>query len=225
MEVMAVEELVAAAWELEDFLVCRRHPIWLEEQHSYSDVDLVGVRSRPSEVRIGECKVQSGARTVYCYNGDYEFVDGFMEGWAPFMDNIPLLWDRDLRPDWLPLTTDVQKIQVWFCGNFWFTDEDARRRANRDLTSYLKKTVAPHGAKGKIEGRVYTTLDLILKCIAGVGENTVKWEWGKRYGHPMLDVFRELVRYAHPSPEGGGQIRTEISKKCIERLCAVLGER
>ena len=223
MEVMAVEELVAATWELEEFLVCRRHAIWLEGKSSYTDLDLVGVRQLPAEVRIAECKVQQGPRRVYCYSGEGNFVEDFVEwyGWDKFMSNITLLWDHESRPGWLPRVKDVASIQVWLCGNFWFTDHEARQRAYDELTHELRKH-APYGGKAKIEGRVYSTLDLILKCIAGVGSHTVKSEWGKRYGHPMLDLFREMVRYAHPLPEGGGHIGKKIAEKSIDRIRGAL---
>jgi hypothetical protein len=49
--------------------------------------------------------------------------------------------------------------------------------------------------------------------------------WGKRYGDPLLDALRELIRYAYPRPSGGGRVGSTIRDEVRGNLLrAVFGE-
>jgi hypothetical protein len=67
--------------------------------------------------------------------------------------------------------------------------------------------------------RLGTTLDVISRIIAS--EN--KHEQGRRYGHPALDIARELNRYLHPNVRYAG--RGHAATKPIKENLARTSER
>jgi len=62
--------------------------------------------------------------------------------------------------------------------------------------------VLPPDLKGKLQVVVTPSIDLLFKAVHRVREEVVENGWGKRYGDPLLDALRELIRYAHPQPSG-----------------------
>jgi len=99
MEAMAFEDLIAAIWQEKGLAVCTRHPVRVEK--GYSDRDVLAVRGN-GDVGIAEIKLRGRPRDVYCYAGDYDFVNGWphdeageKKGWTGFVSNLSRLWDLD----------------------------------------------------------------------------------------------------------------------------------
>lgn len=215
MEAMAVESLVASVWRLDGFLAVTRHA--LRTERGYTDVDVLGVRA-DGTVRVGECKVRGPARLV---NVESE-GPRWSSWWDDALANLPRLWDQ--KPAWFPAIADVSTVEFHLVGNVWFAEESARRDAELRLFSMMK-SVLPHGLKTKARVSVKPTVELLLEATRRVREEVVHNGWGKRYGDPLLDALRELIRFAHPHPSGargvGPSIRDEVRK---ELLAAVFGD-
>lgn len=215
MEAMAVESLVASVWRLDGFLAVVRHA--LRVPGGYSDVDVLGVRA-DGAVRIGECKVRGPAQVVNVE------LDGhsWSSTWDDSLANLSRLWDQ--KPAWLPALKDVSRVEFHLVGNAWFVNESARREAEARLTTAVRAAL-PHGLKGKARAVVRPTVELLLEATRRVREEVVDNGWGKRYGDPLLDALRELIRYAHPHPSGarnvGATIREEVRSAL---LVAVFGQ-
>ena len=218
MEAMAAESLLASAWIMDGYLTKTRWPLAVD--NGYTDVDVIGVRG--GCVRMGECKVRSGARRVYVVRGDdaARFTQDWLGAWAGTLENVARLWRA--APPWLPAPGGCEALEFWFCANLWFPDEGLRESAERDLTASLR-ALCPHGLKGKATARVVSTLDVLLHVVASIRKRVVDEEHGKRFGDPVLDALRELVRYAHPLPADGGRIGGEIRACTIARLHDALG--
>lgn len=215
MEAMAVESIVSSLWELDGYLTRTRYPVKVDG--GYSDVDVVGVDAAGS-VRLAECKVRGPARAVYVIEGG---IESWLGSWATALDNIPRLWDD--RPGWLPQRGDVAGLEFIFYANIWLPTEEARRSADAEFTSMVRAR-CPKGLKAKASGRVVCTRDLVLDVIEGVRARVVDDRHGKRFGNPVLDAVRELVRYSFPRPHGGGRvgetIQAETHKLITESLAA-----
>lgn len=214
MEPMAAEFLVSTAWELDGFLTRIRWPIRVHG--GYSDIDVVGVNAA-AVVRLAECKVRGPARAVYVVDGD--FVD-WLEDWVKCLENVARLWDE--KPGWLPSPSQTSRVEMWYCGNIWFRTDAARRKAETRFTEVLRSE-CPHGLKGKAFGRIVTTGDLVVAAVSEVRKRIVDDAHGKRFGNPVLDAVRELIRYSNPRPRDGGRIGHAISSQTRAAILEALG--
>jgi hypothetical protein len=71
-----------------------------------------------------------------------------------------------------------------------------------DACASVFERVRPAVPKGvELAIKLETTLDVISRIIAR--ENV--YEQGRRYGHPTLDIARELNRYLHPNIRFAGR--------------------
>lgn len=200
MEAMAIESLVASVWRLDGFLAVARHPLRVD--NGYSDVDVVGVRG-DGAVRVAECKVRGGAREV---NVDAD-GNGWTSWWDQSSDNLPRLWQQ--RPQWLPTPKQVTSLEWQLVGNVWFPTEEARALAEKRLLGAVRAK-APNGLKYKTTVKITSTVDLVLEAASRVRSEVTENGWGKRYGDPLLDALREVIRYAYPKPAGGGTVAQSI---------------
>lgn len=195
MEAMALESLVASVWRLEGFLAVVRHP--LRVSGGYSDVDVVGI-SGGGAVRVAECKARGPARQV---NID-DRGQGWSQWWDQSLENLGRLWDE--RPAWLPRISEVSSVEFHLVGNVWFVDQTSRSEAEERLTMAARAKL-PRRLRRNVRAFVKPSVDLVLEAMRIVRTEVVTESWGKRYGDPLLDAIRELVRYLHPQPVGGGR--------------------
>jgi len=215
LEAMALESLVASTWRLEGFLAVTRHPVRV--QSGYSDVDVIGVRG--AEVRVAECKARGGAQRV-----NVDDATGWSTWWDASIDNLDRIWQD--APRWLPKAPTVTSLEFHLVGNVWYEDEMSHAKANARLTRAVRERL-PKEMHPVAQGYVTPSIDLLLHAAKVVREQVVTDGWGKRYGDPLLDAVRELVRFAHPRPAGGGRAaRSAISDGTRAALIdAVFGDR
>lgn len=209
MEAMALESLVASVWRLEGFLAVARYPVRVRatsahpKGRGYSDIDVVGVRG-DGAVRVAECKARGPARLVNVDDG----ARGWSSWWDESLENLHRIWLDP--PRWLPSVSDVTSVEFHLVGNVWFASHDARALAERRLLQAARKKL-PRALRRKARAFVKPSVELLLGAIETVREDVVDRQRGKRYGDPLLDALRELVRYAHPRPAAGGRAGLAIS--------------
>jgi len=63
---------------------------------------------------------------------------------------------------------------------------------------------------------------VILSIIDQVRRLIVDKGHGRRFGNPILDVIRELVRFANPAPKDGGRCGQQISDQTQAKLLEAL---
>lgn len=210
MEAMAAESLVASAWELDGFLTKLRCPVRTESGQA-SDIDVIGINAA-GIVRLAECKVPWGARHIQVIQDDLP------EGWLASAANIERLWNAP--PEWFP--RQVEELEFWLCANLWFPDEESEKRAHNNVYQYVRP-LCPHGLRGKLSIKIKSTRDVLLNVISGVKGRVIVEGQGRRFGQPVLDTVRELVRYSNPIPHGGGQVGAQIRAETRAELLRVLG--
>jgi len=215
---MAVELLVARLWEFDGYLTTTRWPVRCPDR-GYSDVDVVG-SCAGGHVRLAECKVRYAAQAVLVVDADtaIEF-ETWMGTWRNCLDNVPRLVES--APAWLPARRDLSDLQFWFCANIWFADSTAHATAEAELTRMLRDK-CPWGTKGKTVARIVSTREVLLEVIKRVRGDVVDDKWGRRYGDPLLDAVRELVRYSCPKALGGGRVGQEIARESARLLMEAL---
>jgi len=218
MEAMAAESLIASAWELDGYLAKARWTVPVTG--GYSDIDVVGVNAS-RHVRLAECKVRGTPRDVWVVADNYGDFESWLGTWASFLHNIPRLWED--RPDWLPEAEDTKRLEVWFCGNLWFANEALRTRAQGELTALVRR-VAPSSIPDKaIQSHITSTRDVFLSLVRTVRKRIIDERHGKRFGNPVLDSVRELIRFMNPTPHNGGHVGQRIVADTWTCLLEALG--
>jgi hypothetical protein len=222
MYATADEQLVSSLWQLDGYITTLRWPVTVKG--NYSDIDVIGVNA-DGMIRFAECKATNGPRTVYVVKDTWakNFVTDWLEKeWAGSLDNIGRIWEEDERPKWLPLLGEVKDFSFWFCANLWFPNNGSRLAAEEDFTKFVK-TKMPKKFKGRVTGKIMSTLEVWIEVVKGVRKDIVKDEYGKRYGDPILDVVREIIRFSYPKAVDAGhgvssQIAAETEKVLKEAL-------
>lgn len=212
MEAMALESLVASVWKLEGYLTVIRHPIRVTG--GYSDIDVLGLRG-DGYVRLAECKARGPARSVN--------IEGTKNTWSARWDdslaNAGRIWDSP--PPWLPSPGDVTRLEFHLVGNVWFVDNSVREEAESRLTEALREQL-PRSLRDRAVAFVLPSVELLTKAMRQVRQEIVGQNWGRRYGDPLLDALRELVRYAHPLPAGARGVRRSIQEGLQDDLLSAI---
>jgi hypothetical protein len=212
MEEMALESLVASVWKLEGYLTVIRHPIRVTG--GYSDIDVLGLRGG-GYVRLAECKARGPARAVNIEGGQNTWT----AQWDDSLANAGRIWESP--PPWLPLADEVTSLEFHLVGNVWFVDDSAQQRAESRLTRALREQL-PRRLRRRAVALVSPSAKLLTKAMHQVRQEIVSQKWGRRYGDPLLDALRELVRYAHPLPAGARGVRRSIRGELRDDLLSAI---
>jgi hypothetical protein len=109
----------------------------------------------------------------------------------------------------------VKILTVQLVSNYYIS-EGVRKDAERSVRNRIANEI-PIGVKLRIQ--LETTLDLILRII--INENSSGQ--GRRYGHPALDIAREINRYLRPNIRYAGRgaqvidaIKKDLAKKILD---------
>jgi hypothetical protein len=214
MEAMAIESLVATLWELDGFLTRVRWPV--QVPNGWSDVDVVGIDSQ-GRLRLCESKVPWGPRYVFALTGDHP-LEALLSrhGGEAALTNVERLWEQ--QPGWLPARTQLKSVEFWLCTNVWFDSPETRRVADRELTTLFRESVGTTLRRTKISCHVVSTLDVVLDAVVATRREIMESGMGQRFGHPVLDTFREILRYLRPRPYGGGRVAERIAAESRDRI-------
>jgi hypothetical protein len=221
MYATADEQLVSSLWQLDGFITILRWPVTVKG--NYSDIDVIGVNA-DGMIRFAECKATGNARKVHVVNNSYAInfhKDWLDKDWADSLNNIKRIWDRKERPKWLPQLEEVKDFSFWFCANLWFPDDKSRRAAEKDFTNYVKSKM-PKKFKGKVTGEIKSTLEIWIEVLKKVRRD-IEEGYGKRYGDPILDVAREIIRFSNPA--AGHRLSNKIATETKKALDEVLWKK
>lgn len=214
MEAMAIESMVASAWKLEGYLVEVRHPVRVP--NGYSDIDVAGIRGG-GEVRFGECKARGPALRVNVEPGRQ-----WVERWEDSLRNIGTIWEEESRPKWLPDIADVQTVEYQLVGNVWFMNDKDRESANEKLTAAVKEVLPPQ-LRRNARGVVLPSIEVLANIMRQMRAEIVDDGWGRRYGDPLLDGVRELIRYLNAKPAGAGRVASQVRADVLQMLLEASG--
>ncbi|MBI5723788.1 MAG: hypothetical protein HZA50_07520 [Planctomycetes bacterium] len=207
-EAMTVETIVEAYWQMKEFWTKVRYPLQTPKG-GWSDIDILAYNPKTRELVIAESKVQGRKKDVYAYTKQ---IDGdilkFGGNYFDFLRHLKSVCkDGVIFSDFQKM---VKKLIVQLVGNYVISD-DVKPEAEKTVWNKIRKDI-PTYVELKI--RLETTLDVISQII------TLEYELkqGKRYGHPVLDIARELNRYMHPQILYAGKDTEPIKKAFAKKL-------
>ena len=189
---MTAELIVEAEWALQDYWTKVRFPF---QKHGgrWSDVDVLAYNPIKKHLVVSESKVQNTKSKVYAYTPDsnYDFSRSSYLGFLKDLgDILPIVLGRFAKP--------VKLITVQLVSNTVILP-DLVEEAEASIVAYVKDKVdLPRGVR--VEAKLDSTLDVLARVIVRERER----QQGRRYGHPVIDIARELNRYLAPSIEGAG---------------------
>ena len=210
---MAAELIVEAEWLLKgsyygDYWTKVRFPFKksVVSGPGWGDIDVIAYSPSRKHLVVSESKVEGTKDKVYGYTPDtsYRFIDN---GYLGFLDNLPEILRDGVVFD--PFAEFVDCITVQLVSNTVILP-NLLDEARTKVVDYVKEYVdLPSGMR--VEAKLDSTLDVLARVI--VAER--KRQQGRRYGHPVIDIARELNRYLDPSiaHAGLGKARTDPVKR------------
>jgi hypothetical protein len=196
-EIMTVESIIEADWLLQKYWVKVRYPI-KTEKGSWSDIDVLAYSPDSRHLVISESKVQGSKNVVWAYIiKEEEYTSDVWsieeDAYLNFVRHVPAVCRSEVFDDFSQM---VKQLTVQLVSN-WFVAKDIKSKTEEKVRSAIQGV--PKGIK--LDVRLETTLHVICRIIRTQRESTQ----GKRYGHPVIDLARELNRYMHPDIRGAGK--------------------
>lgn len=215
VEAMALESIVASVWRFDGFLSVTRYP--LRVSGGYSDISMSSA-----------C-----AGTEWCASRSARRAGSPSRcSWRRRGRSGPLV-GTTVSPTSPAVVATTSMVatgaeghgrRVLF-GRQRLVCQLADARRLRGPLGYRYQPGTPVGHRAKLRAEVTPSIDLLFRAVGRVRTEVVEQGWGKRYGDPLLDALRELVRYAHLQPSAGGRVGTTIREEVRRNLVrAVFGE-
>jgi len=206
-EAMTVETIVEAYWRLKDFWTKIRFPLQTDGG-GWGDIDVLAYHPEQKTLVIAESKARGPKKEVYAYTeytrqkeGDIFEYDG--DNYLTFLKYIKPVCSKDVV--FKNFRRMVDKLIIQLVSNYYI-DDGILAKVTEDIRKRIKDST-PRGIKTEI--RLDTTLNIIAEIIKLEKSNLQ----GRRYGHPVIDIARELNRYLHPDIRYAGK-----EKKMIEAI-------
>ena len=208
-EAMTVETIVEAYWRLQGYWTKLRFPFQTQGR-GWSDIDVLAYHPEKKVFVISESKVRGPKRDVYAYTnfsrkkyGDiFEYDE---DSYLSFLKNIKLICSN--RGVFKEFKRMVKKVIIQLVSNYYI-DDLMMPKVKKDIYRKIKNSI-PSGIE--IEIRLDTTFHIICQIIK-LEKSSLQ---GRRYGHPVIDIARELNRYLIPNVKyaGGHKEALKIKEK------------
>lgn len=205
-ESMTVETILEADWRLQGYWTRLRVPYRSSKSKDgkwgYSDVDLLAYHPVKKHLVIGESKAEGGKSDVFVYSDSAEEIDTDCQkimaySYFDFIRKLgqiykaETIFDTTIN-DTCDLNELVRSLTVQLVSNLFMT-EGVKQRVRLRLQEQVRKDLAI-SPDTLIEIRIETAVEVFARIVENIGVR----DQGKRYGHPVLDLARELRRYSKP---------------------------
>ncbi len=217
-EVMISESIVEAEWILKGYWIKMRYA-FQTDKGGWSDVDMLAYNPEKKHLVISESKVRGQKQDIFAYTSYTKerygsIFDYDEDNYFSFLKHLPMLCkDGTIFNNFNKM---VKKITIQLVSNYVVTS-DVKEKVLKDINREIKTFKLPT----QVEFKLDTTLDVITRVIEEQRESSR----GRRYGHPLLDIAREINRYMDPKIHYAGRssealisVRDEAIKKFLETL-------
>jgi hypothetical protein len=213
-EAMTVETIVEAYWRLQGYWTKLRFSFQTETR-GWADIDVLAYHPEKKTLVISESKVRGPKKDVYAYTeytrmktrDIFEYDDA---GYLSFLQYIKPICSKNIVFRNFRKMVNILIIQL--VSNY-YVDDEVLPKVQEDISKKIADSI-PKGIEADI--RLDTTIGVISEIITLESTNPQ----GRRYGHPVIDIARELNRYFHPSIKyaGGGRTQTNAIKKKFRKI-------
>ncbi|WP_423909326.1 hypothetical protein [Candidatus Spongiihabitans sp.] len=212
-EAMISELIVESEWILKNYWTKTRFA-YQTESGGWSDVDVLSYHPETKHLVISESKVRGRKKAIHAYTEHtkrkYGTILEYKATYFSFIPNIPKICSNHVV--FTKFSRMVKTITIQLVSNLVIAKSlknDAESSVLEEIEKYMKEELP--GSKAKIEVMLDSTIDVISRVV----EDENKHNQGRRYGHPMLDIAREINRYFYPDVGGAGKRtdQTESVKK------------
>ena len=205
-EAMTAELIVEAEWILKGGYWTKARFPFQTAAGRWSDFDVLAYSPSRKHLVVSESKVQGPKNRVYGYtpNTNHYFINSSYLG---FLDNVPVFLRNGIVFD--SFAESVDRLTVQLVSNTVILP-DLQDEAEASVVAYVEESFdLPSGMR--VEAMLDSTLDVLARVIVRERER----QQGRRYGHPVIDIARELNRYLDPSVNdaGLGKARTDPVKR------------
>lgn len=217
-EVMVSEGIIESYWLLKDYWTRVRFA-YQTENGGWSDIDVVAYDPETRHLVIAESKVRGPKKAIYAYTeltqdkyGSLLDYDG--NNYFSFLKNLPRICSDGIL--FKNFSRMVDKITVQLVSNY-VIDQDVMEDAKAAVLAQVK-SILPK-MKCELEVMLNSTMDIMVQVIEQENEMTK----GRRYGNAMLDIAREMNRYAPPDIKYAGRgdkeaLRAQMISPLIDTL-------
>lgn len=222
-EAMTVETIIQAYWDIKGYWTKLRVPI---KVGGWTDIDVVAYNPLKKELVLAESKVRGNKHALKVYtnefhahsennsflsfdklygkDGKYDYLSFIERLDAKFMDSI----FKELS---LP-KENIETISFHLVSNYYI-EENLLESAQNEVKDEMNKLLDGSGYSIH-EVIIQTTFDVLCEIISKEEMN----EQGRRYGHPVLDIAREINRYMHPDVRLINSRKIAYNKDCKEEI-------
>lgn len=218
-ETMTSESIVEAEWLLMGYWSKMRFA-FQTAGGAWSDVDILSYNPESKHLVISESKVRGPKNSVYAYTqhtseeyGSIIEYDG--DKYFSFLRHLPKLCEDGVI--FKNFKGMIESLTVQLVSNYVVT-QDKKFAAIKSIDSEIKKLKIPVAAKVELD----STLSVLGRIIAAERDSGQ----GRRYGHPVLDIAREINRYFYPEVHYAGRgrdAREEVRQEAIKDFMSALG--
>lgn len=208
-EAMTVETIVEAYWRLQGYWTRLRFPFQTQGR-GWSDIDVLAYHPEKKFFVISESKVRGPKRDVYAYtNFSREKYGNIFEyddsNYLAFLEQIKLICSEGIV--FKKFTKMVDRLTIQLVSNYYI-DDSVMPKVKNDIYRKIKNSI-PQKIRNEI--RLETTFHIICEIIKFEQSSSQ----GRRYGHPVIDIARELNRYLIPNVKyaGGRKEALKIKEK------------
>ncbi len=193
-EPMTTELIVEAEWRLKGYWTKLRVPVKVE--NGWSDIDVLAYCPESEHLVIAESKAEGPKNVIYAgENSNY---------WSRLTSRLPEYYkDSVIFPNCRKnCRKSVKKLTVQLVSNW--VPHPCRSKVIAKAQDEVKEVVDVRN--------VEVMLDTVIDVLARVLDRERDTGIGRRYGHPILDLARELNRYLYPSIHGAGRSKSTIDE-------------
>lgn len=195
---MTVETVIDAYWQLQGYWTKLRYQYKIER--GWSDIDVIAYHPLKKELVIAESKVRGRKHLIRAYtsevrSGEISLIDfdRKKDGSLDYLSFIENLNPSMLKEIYSSLNIPNEtKIIVHLVSNYYI-EESILSDAEEELREEINKRIGSSYTVERV--KIDTTFDVFCEII----KQEEKINQGKRYGHPVIDIAREINRYMNPT--------------------------
>lgn len=220
-EAMISESIVESEWILKGYWTKMRFA-YQTEKGGWSDIDTLAYNPETKHLIISESKVRGPKKDIFAYTehtkNEYgSILDYDGNNYFAFIDHLPeVCCDGIIFSNFSNM---VKKLTIQLVSNYVIEDS-LKTEAENTVLDRVKETIPD------VKARINVLLDSTMDVISRVVELENEYGQGRRYGHPMLDIAREINRYSKPNVRYAGKGKEKINpikEQAIKSLASAIG--